>query len=142
MNISLLEKILYTDSPSGNEKEIIDVIKDNIYPSAKIIIDNLGNCIAHNGNTNEEYKVLIMAHCDEVGFQIVKIEDNGYIRFRPIGGVNPSYLPGNCVTILNKNNNVTGCISYIPIHVQSKKRTSKLIIMIYGLILEQEQKKM
>lgn len=122
MNTFLLEKILHTDSPSGNEKEIIDVIKANIYPSAKIITDNLGNCIACHNTTNNEYKVLIIAHCDEVGFQVVKIEDNGYIRFRPIGGVSPTYLPGNCITILNKNNKITGCISYTPIHVQSKKK--------------------
>ena len=107
MNTFLLEKILHTDSPSGNEKEIIDVIKANIYPSAKIITDNLGNCIACHNTTNNEYKVLIIAHCDEVGFQVVKIEDNGYIRFRPIGGVSPTYLPGNCITILNKNNKIT-----------------------------------
>ena len=30
MSTFLLEKILHTDSPSGNEKEIIDVIKANI----------------------------------------------------------------------------------------------------------------
>lgn len=141
MSTFLLEKILHTDSPSGNEKEIIDVIKDNINPSAKIITDNLGNCIAYHGTTNDDYKVLIIAHCDEIGFQVVKIEDNGYIRFRPIGGVNPTYLPGSCITILNNNNKVTGCISYAPVHVQSKKRTLSLIIMICGLILVLQQKK-
>lgn len=126
MNTFLLEKILHTDSPSGNEKEIIDVIKANINPSAKIITDNLGNCIAYHGTTNDDYKVLIIAHCDEIGFQVVKIEDNGYIRFRPIGGVNPTYLPGSCITILNNNDKVTGCISYAPIHVQSKKKNFEL----------------
>ncbi len=126
MNTFLLEKILHTDSPSGNEKEIIDVIKANIYPSANIITDKLGNCIACNRAGKHEYKVLITAHCDEVGFQVVKIENNGYIRFRPIGGVNPTYLPGSCVTILNKNDKIKGCISYIPIHVQSKKNEFEL----------------
>lgn len=126
MNTFLLERILHTDSPSGNEKEIIDVIKANIHPSAKIITDNLGNCIAYNRTTDDEYKVLIIAHCDEIGFQVVKIDDNGYIRFRPIGGISPMYLPGSCVTILNKNNKVTGCISYAPIHVQSPKQGSEI----------------
>lgn len=51
MNIPLLEKILYTDSPSGNEKEIIDIIKANICSSAKIYTDNLGNCVAYRGVT-------------------------------------------------------------------------------------------
>lgn len=51
MNIPLLEEILHTDSPSGNEKEIIEVIKANICSSAKIYTDNLGNCVAYRGVT-------------------------------------------------------------------------------------------
>ncbi len=55
MNIPLLEEILHTDSPSRNEKEIIEVIKANICSSAKIYTDNLGNCVAYRGVTAQVF---------------------------------------------------------------------------------------
>lgn len=118
MNIAFLEEILRTNTPSGYEEELMTVMDKYLSPISDVKYDNMGNCIAIS-NAIYPYKVLIMAHCDEIGFQVVGIDENGYVKFRPIGGMIPTYLPGSSVLILNKKNTIQGCISYCPIHIQS-----------------------
>lgn len=118
MNIAFLEEILRTNTPSGYEEEFMTVMDKYLSPISDVKYDNMGNCIAIS-NAIYPYKVLIMAHCDEIGFQVVGIDENGYVKFRPIGGMIPTYLPGSSVLILNKKNTIQGCISYCPIHIQS-----------------------
>ena len=36
---------------------------------------------------------MLMAHMDEIGMMVQRIEDNGTLRLAPIGGVDPRTLP-------------------------------------------------
>lgn len=44
-------------------------------------------------------KVLLDAHLDEIGF-IITGQEEGYLRFAPLGGVDPRMLPNRELTVL------------------------------------------
>ncbi|MBR7165624.1 MAG: M42 family peptidase [Clostridia bacterium] len=83
--------------PTGFEDEVRDLIIDFIRPHVdQLKIDGIGNLIAIKGNPEA---CLITAHMDEVGFMITEIPDNGTLRFRPVGGVDPEKLPSKTVYV-------------------------------------------
>ena len=89
---SLIKKVVCCSGVSGNEKKIAALIENEIASYVdESYTDALGNLIAIKyGNLpdGERKKLLYCAHMDEIGFIVTYIEDNGFIRFAPIGGIN------------------------------------------------------
>lgn len=78
-----LVKIL---SVSGHEEKIADYIAEKMNPYFdEVYKDTLGNLICHKKGMGK--KLMMCAHMDEIGFIVTYIEDDGYIRFAPIGGI-------------------------------------------------------
>ena len=85
--------------------------------------DILGNVIGRLGNRGEK-TVMIEAHLDEIGLMVKDIDDNGFVRFAKIGGINPATLPSAEVFIHGKER-VFGVIGAKPPHLQSRQESSK-----------------
>jgi len=85
----LLEKLISAFGVSGYEKDIRSVIREEIKELAdEITVDALGNLIVYKSGVGEnKKKIMASAHMDEIGFQVVKIEDKGNIRVRALGGI-------------------------------------------------------
>jgi tetrahedral aminopeptidase len=102
---SLIQKLVETHAPSGNEAPVRDIIKAEVEPYAdEIKVDALGNLIVRKGQGDT--KVMLSAHMDEIGFIISHIDENGFLRFIPIGGVRPATLVGGRVAFLNGQSGV------------------------------------
>ena len=85
--IDLLKKLMLTSGVSGREDKIREVIKKEIEPYAdEIITDNMGNLIARKKGNGK--RIMLCAHMDEIGFFVTSIDDKGFIRVAPIGGIN------------------------------------------------------
>jgi len=108
---SLIKKLTETASPSGYEGPIREIIHAEIKDLAdEIKIDALGNLIARKApanNAKNSKKVMLAAHMDEIGVIVNHVDENGFIRFTPVGGVFPQTLIGSRVKFLN---GVTGVI--------------------------------
>lgn len=87
---NLMRKLIKTPSVSGRERAFAEVIKNEIVSYVDDIrFDPLGNLIAYKKGTAENAKKLMFAgHMDEIGFIVMHIEDNGFIRVAQIGGIN------------------------------------------------------
>ncbi|MBQ4354047.1 MAG: M20/M25/M40 family metallo-hydrolase [Clostridia bacterium] len=87
---NLTKKILKPVSVSGREEAVVGVIAEEIAPYVDSMrTDAMGNLIAFKAGIGENKKKLMYAaHIDEIGFIVSYIEENGYIRFHPIGGIN------------------------------------------------------
>lgn len=89
---SLIKKVVCCPGVSGNEKQIAALLEKEVAPFVdETYTDALGNLIAIKyGNLpdGERKKLLYCAHMDEIGFIVTYIEDSGFIRFAPIGGIN------------------------------------------------------
>lgn len=107
---SLIQKLVETPGPSGFEYQIRDAIREEIGDAADSIrVDALGNLIATKGKkTDEGLRVMISAHMDEIGLMVTHIDDNGFIRFTNIGGINPLTCLGGRVQFMNGTSGVIG----------------------------------
>ena len=87
---TMLKDIMCTPSVSGREYAVADKIKKYMAPlTDECYTDALGNLIAVKYGTGEnKKKIMLCAHMDEIGFLVTFIEDNGFIRIAPVGGIN------------------------------------------------------
>ena len=68
---------------------------------------------------------MLAAHADEVGLMVTYIDDNGFLFFQEIGGIDTNILPGQRVEIHNRHGVVTGIIGKKPIHLQKRDTKAK-----------------
>ena len=88
--IQTLKSLLpLTPSVSGREGGIRSVIEKIMRPLTDTVsADAMGNLIClKKGNEERRRKVMLVAHMDEIGFIVNFIEENGYLRVAPIGGI-------------------------------------------------------
>ena len=88
--LATLKQLLPTvPSVSGREEHIRGVIAEMMLPLVdEVSIDAMGNLIClKKGSAESPRRVMLAAHMDEIGFIVNFIEDNGYLRVAPIGGI-------------------------------------------------------
>ncbi len=94
----LIKKLTEAYGPSGNEGEVRDLIRAEIEPlAAEVRVDTLGNLIATRHGAGSGRKVMLAAHMDEIGLIISYVDEKGFLRAQPIGGVDPMTLAGSRV---------------------------------------------
>lgn len=110
-------------APSGCENEVAAVIaREYPLPFTRDPIGNLYFC--PDGKTPADtYSVLLDAHADEVGFMVQAIEENGLLRFHPLGGWNAQAACGQPVVIqTDEGRKIHGVISAPAVHFQKENR--------------------
>jgi endoglucanase len=81
----LLGRLSEAFGPSGNEKAVRGLVRDEVQTSVdRIEVDAMGNLIAFKAGTGPEprLRVMLSAHLDEVGFMITKVNKNGVLSFK------------------------------------------------------------
>jgi len=122
----LLRKLVECASISGYEKNVRDFIKKEIKPYVdEIKIDRIGNLICRKGKGSP--KIMLTAHMDEVGLMVKYIDDNGFLRFEPVGGWDPKILLAQKFKIYGKKGPVIGVVGSKPVHLQEKEDERKPI---------------
>lgn len=105
-----LMELLNTPSPSSMEMEIqkkwITYVKEH---ADEIRTDHAGNAIAIL-NPKAEFKVLLAGHSDEIALVINRIDEDGFLYFDKMGGVNPKAAIGMKVEILGAHGTLHGVI--------------------------------
>jgi putative aminopeptidase FrvX len=125
----LLEELIATPSPTGHEQALQRIVRRELAPLAQTIqIDMLGNLVATLPcSTEKPLKVMLTAHCDEIGFLIKYIDANGFLFFAPVGGVDPHLVPGQRVHIHTSKGPLLGVIGKKPIHLMEAKDKERVI---------------
>ena len=109
--IPLIKKLVETTGPSGYEFQIRDIIKAEVagHVDHNMRVDALGNLIATKGAQSDEgLRIMLAAHMDEIGVIATHIDENGFIRFSPIGGVQPHTCMGGRVKFMDGTHGVIG----------------------------------
>jgi len=109
--------ITETASPSGFEKKVQALFNGFAKNYAdELFSDVNGNVIALKKGKGG-MKLMITAHIDEIGFMVKYIDEQGYVWFRPIGGVDSALLPGLGVRVMHAGKTHFGIIGRKPIHL-------------------------
>lgn len=109
-NQDFLMELLNTASPSSMEMDIQRKWMAYVKEFAdEVRTDNAGNVI---GILNPEapFKVLLAGHSDEIALVINRIDEQGFLHFDKVGGINPKAAVGMRVDVLGYNGKVTGVI--------------------------------
>lgn len=123
----MLEQLSNAFGPSGCEGDVRNIIVDAIKRNVDDYkVDHLGNLLAYKRGTKpgERMKVMVAAHMDEVGFMITRIDNDGFLHFTNVGGIDPRVLPTKRVKIGPKR--IQGIIISPPVHVLSAEKRKKV----------------
>ena len=107
LNIFELQKELVAAAlPSGLETRQAEVIKKHASRYCdEVYTDAVGNLICHIKGPGK--KLMLVAHMDVIGFMVNYIDERGFVRFVPVGGVRPALSVG-CPVVFE--NGVYGCV--------------------------------
>ena len=114
---------------SGDEGDvraiILDAIRDHV---DEVRVDNMGNVLALKRGTGDQgLRVMLAAHMDEVGLMVIGHDNDGLLRFRPVGGLDPRVLPGTPLKVGDER--LPGVIGIKPIHLardEERKRAPQI----------------
>lgn len=126
MDEDFLKELLATPRATGYEYPAQRVIKEKLEPSVdKIRTDPMGNLISVI-NPGNEPRILLDGHIDQIGFQISGFHDTGVLFIKPLGGFDPSTLPGKRVHVwTGEKERYLGVIGRKPIHLMEKQDREK-----------------
>ena len=104
---------------SGNENCVRSFIKEKVEPFCdRIEIDSIGNLLAFKKGYMDTGKTLMLcAHMDEVGLIVSRITEEGFLKFKTVGGIDPRVLVSKRVLVGNKQ--LPGVIGRKAIHLLS-----------------------
>ncbi|HHX86793.1 MAG TPA: M42 family metallopeptidase [Firmicutes bacterium] len=93
---ALVKQLTEAFGPSGEESPVGSLIEQKIKDKVdRLYFDNLGNLIAIRKGPSP--RVVISAHMDEIGVIITHLDERGFARLAPVGGVLPYLLVGQRV---------------------------------------------
>lgn len=111
----MLEKLCAASGVSGGEGEVRELIVETC-KYYEPTVDVMGNVLVSSKGKGK--KILLAAHMDEVGLIVSAIEDNGFLRFKTVGGIDTGVLIGKKVFVGKKK--IPGIIGIKAIHLQKK----------------------
>ena len=123
--IEQLETLCMLNGTSGREEQVRSEILRQLDGKAEITVDPLGNVLAFvRGKHRAKKTVMFTAHMDEVGFIITYITDDGYLKFRPVGGIDDKVIVGRAVSV--GEDAISGVIGIKAIHLTDKSDSDKV----------------
>lgn len=141
-----IEEMVETPGLSGFETKVSKVIEDYFKPySDDIVRDKLGNLIIlKKGIMGDRKKIFLAAHMDEIGLMVKKIDENGFIKFTTIGGVDQRTLLTQEVIVHGKED-LFGIIGNKPPHILSEEERKKSVkiedmLIDVGLLKDEVEK--
>lgn len=126
VDVKLLKEICETPGAPGFEQKIRALVLKKLKGLAdEVYTDAMGSVIAVKKG-NAEKRVMVAAHMDEIGFMVSHIDEEGFIRFHPLGGFDPKTLTSQRV-IVHGSEDIMGVMGCKPIHLMSAEERGKPI---------------
>ncbi len=121
-----LKTLCELNGASGDEGAVRRALIEAAKPLCDSVkIDRMGNVIAYKKGKTGARHVLFSAHMDEIGFIILDATEDGLLKFRPIGGIDPRVAVSKYVVVGEKR--VKGVIGALAIHLQSAEDRKRVL---------------
>ena len=121
-----LKTLCELNGASGDEGAVRKALLEAARPLCDSVkIDRMGNVIAFKKGRTGSRRLLFSAHMDEVGFIIIDATDDGLLKFRPVGSIDPRAAVSKYVTVGEKQ--TKGVIGALAIHLQSREDRKQVL---------------
>lgn len=128
-SLDFLKKFVDTPSPSGFERPAQEVWREYVSGFADSVDSDVQGSSVGVINAGGKPKIMLIGHCDEVGFMVRYVNDKGFIYFGSIGGVDPTIAPAMRVVIQSAKGPVKGVVGRVAIHMMEKEDEKKPVKM-------------
>jgi putative aminopeptidase FrvX len=105
----LIRKLVEAYGPSGFEEQIRAVIRAEVEGLAdEVRVTPLGSLVAVRRGSGAGRRILLAAHMDEIGVMVTYVDEKGFLRFTPIGGISTLTCLGGRVVFADGTVGVIG----------------------------------
>jgi putative aminopeptidase FrvX len=116
---SVLQALVVAYGASWHEEAVRQVVLNRLDQrlKSKVTTDAGGNLVLHLGDGKNDAKaprIAIMAHMDEIGYEVKKIEDDGRLQVDVLGGGYTQYFLGHVVLVHKKDGSKIGGVLELP----------------------------
>jgi putative aminopeptidase len=115
--ISAFQALVEAYGASGHEENVRKVVLNRLDSrlQKKVETDPAGNLILHLGELRgKSQHIAFVAHMDEIGYEVKKIEDDGRLLVGVLGGGYSEYFLGHVALIHKADGNSTGGVLELP----------------------------
>ena len=106
----LLERLLTTPGPSGQERAAAAVWREAADSVGEVSSDALGSSWVRVPGTGGGPSLALVGHIDEIGMVVTHLGDDGLAALRPIGGFDPHVMLGQRVHVLARGGAAPGVV--------------------------------
>jgi putative aminopeptidase FrvX len=114
----LLQDLIETPSPTGSEQAIQRLIYDRFKSIAHHIEPDVVGNLTLSLNPDAKRTVMLCGHCDQIGFLVKHVSDDGYLYLDSLGGTDSGVMLGEHLTIHAKKGPLNGIVGRKPVHMQ------------------------
>jgi putative aminopeptidase FrvX len=107
----LLERLLTTPGPSGQERAAAAVWREAAGGVGEVSSDVLGSSWVRVPGTAGGPSLSLVGHIDEIGAVVTHLGDDGFAAVRPIGGFDPHVMLAQRVDVLARDGAVPGVVT-------------------------------
>src|SRR5215469_16612665 len=107
----LLERLLTTPGPSGQERAVAAVWREAAAPVGEVSSDVLGNSWVRVAGTAGGPSLALVGHIDEIAVVVTHLGDDGLAAVRPTSGWDPAVMVGQRVDVLARGGAVPGVVA-------------------------------
>jgi len=107
----LLERLLTTPGPSGQERAAAAVWREAAEPVGEVSSDVLGSSWVRVPGTAGGPSLALVGHIDEIAVVVTNLGDDGLAAVRPTSGWDPATMAGQRVDVLTRGGAVPGVVA-------------------------------
>jgi putative aminopeptidase FrvX len=124
--LDLLKSLLATPTPSGWELNGLSQLAAYLKPHVPNLSYDLHGNLRAVLNPSAPLRVMIEGHCDEIGFMVQYVDDQGFLYMTALGGVTIPLLAGERIVIQGRKGPVNGVFGVRPPHLMKPSEREKV----------------
>ena len=122
----LLERLCRSYGVAGFEDEVRQIVMEELRRVCDDVrTDAMGNVVGFKrGKGRKRRKLMLAAHMDEIGFLVTHVDEKGFLRLDPVGGINPQVCLARRVLVFGKER-VWAVVGSKPPHIMKEEERKK-----------------